>query len=50
MDAICRLKFAKGHNSIKNVGGVMVLVLSILSDHALQSFVKVSYRVSELRP
>ena len=25
-DAICILKFAKGQNSVKNVGGVMVLV------------------------
>ena len=34
-DAICILIFAKGHNSVKIVGGVMILVLSILSDHAL---------------
>ena len=32
---ICILKFAKGHNSVKNVGGVMVLVLFALSDNAL---------------
>ena len=31
----CILKFAKGHNSVKNVGGVMVLVLSTMSDNAL---------------
>ena len=28
-------KFLKGNNSIKNVGGVMVLVLCLLSDDAL---------------
>ena len=35
MYAICILKFAKGHNSVKYVGGIMVLVLSTLSDNAL---------------
>ena len=35
MDAICILKFAKGHNSVKNVDGAMVLVLSTLSDNAI---------------
>ena len=34
-DAICILKFSKGHNSVNNVGGVMVLVLSTLSDGVL---------------
>ena len=34
-DTICILKFAKEHNSVKIVGGVMVLVLSTLSDNAL---------------
>ena len=34
-DAICILKYAKGHNSVKNIGGVMVFVLSTLSEHAL---------------
>ena len=34
MDTICILKFAKGHNSVKIVGGDMVLVLSTLSDNA----------------
>ena len=29
---ICILKFAKGHNSVKTVGGVMVPVLSTLND------------------
>ena len=29
------LKFAKGHNSVKSVGGVMVPDLSTLSDNAL---------------
>ena len=32
---ICILKFAKEHYSVKTVGGVMVLVLSALSDNAL---------------
>ena len=35
MDAICILNFAKGHNSVKNAGVVMVIVLDILSDHAI---------------
>ena len=30
---ICILKFSKGHNSVNSVGGVMVLVLSTLSDN-----------------
>ena len=29
------MKFTKGHNSVKIIGGVMVLVLSTLSDNAL---------------
>ena len=29
-----KLKFTKGHNSIKNVGGVTVLVLCTLPDNA----------------
>ena len=33
-DAICILKFTKGRNSVKSVGGVMVLVQSTLSDNA----------------
>ena len=32
---ICILKFAKGHNSVKSIGGVMVLGLSTSSDNAL---------------
>ena len=32
---ICILKFVKGHNSEKNVGRVIVLDLSALSDNAL---------------
>ena len=32
---ICILKFAKGHNSVKNVGGVIVLVLFALPNNAL---------------
>ena len=28
-------KFSKGHHSVKNVGGVKVLVLCVLSDNAL---------------
>ena len=30
--------FSKGHNSVKNASRVMVLVLCILSDHALYLF------------
>ena len=32
---ICILKFSKGHDSVNSVGGVMVLVLSPLSDSVL---------------
>ena len=28
-------KFSKGHHSVKHVGGIMVLVLCLLSDDAL---------------
>ena len=28
-------KISKGHNSVKNVGGVMVLILCTLSDNGL---------------
>ena len=38
MEGICILKFAKGHNSVKNIGGVMVLALPILSDNTLYLF------------
>ena len=51
-DTVCILKFSKGHNSVNNVGGVMALVLSTLSDSVLYlfpCFLKVSYRVLELR-
>ena len=34
-DTISIVKFAKGHNSIKNVGGVMVLVLCMSCNDAL---------------
>ena len=34
-DAVCKLKFSKGHNYVKSVGGVMVLVLSKSSDSVL---------------
>ena len=34
-DVICILKFAKGHNSVKIIDGVMVLGLSTSSDNAL---------------
>ena len=34
-DAACILKFSKGHNSVNSVGGVMVLILSTLSDGVL---------------
>ena len=32
------VKFAKGHKSIKNVGGVMVLVLCMSNDDALWKY------------
>ena len=32
---VCELKFSKGHNFVNIVGGVMVLVLSTLSDSIL---------------
>ena len=32
---VCILKFSKGRNSVNSVGGVMVLVLFILSDSVL---------------
>ena len=35
---ICILKFAKGHNSVQSIGGVMVLGLSISSDNALYCY------------
>ena len=28
-------KISKGHNSVKNVGGVMILILCTLSDNGL---------------
>ena len=34
-DAVCILKFSRGHNSENSVGGVMALVLSTLSDGVL---------------
>ena len=34
-DAICILKYAKGHNSVKSVGGVLELVQYTMSDNAL---------------
>ena len=34
-DAVCILKFSKGHNSVNSEGGVMALVLSTLSDGVL---------------
>ena len=49
MDAICKLKFAKGHNSVKNVGGVMVLVLSTLPDHALYLYKVMSQYLVEFQ-
>ena len=32
---VCILKFSKGHNSVNSVGGVILIVLSILSDNVL---------------
>ena len=34
-DAVCILKFSKRRNSVNSVGGVIVLVLSTLSDSVL---------------
>ena len=47
---ICILKFEKGHNSVKSVGGVMIFVLSTLSNnalylyHVLQKYLKLFQR------
>ena len=35
MDTISIVKCAKGHNSVKNVGGVMLLVLCMSVNNAL---------------
>ena len=37
-DAVCILKFSKGHNSVNSEGGVMALVLSTLSDGTLDLY------------
>ena len=45
-------QFTKGHNSVKTVNGVMVLVLSTLSDNGIYLYEvlsKLSQRVSELQ-
>ena len=34
-DAVCILKFSKGHNSVNSVGEVIAFVLSTLSDSVL---------------
>ena len=34
-DAVCILKFSKGHNPVNSEGGVMALVLSTLTDGVL---------------
>ena len=34
-DAVCILKFSKGHNSVNNTGGVTALILFTLSDGVL---------------
>ena len=38
MDTISIVKFAKGHTSVKNVGGVIVLVLCTSFDDALNLY------------
>ena len=38
-DAVCILKFSKGHNSVNNVGGVMAIVMSTLSDSVLYLYI-----------
>ena len=44
------LKFSRGHNSVKNVGGVTILVLCTSPEYIIfvTSFMKISQRVSEL--
>ena len=37
-DVVCILKFSKGHNSVNSVGGVIVLILSKLSDSVLHLY------------
>ena len=46
MDAICILKFTKGHSSVKSVGKDTGLVLCIPSDNALY-FTKICQSVSK---
>ena len=48
MDTTSGMKFSKGYNSMKFVGGVMVLVLGTSSYDALY-FMELSPRVSKLR-
>ena len=40
------IEFAKGHNSVKNLDGVMVLFLSTMSDDTLQYLI--GFRVTDL--
>ena len=53
-DAVCILKFTKGHNSVNSVGGVMALVLSTLSNGVLYLYqvlskYLMSFRVTDLK-
>ena len=50
MDKIFIAKISKGHNSVKNVGGVTVLALCTLSDDDLylSSFMKIFSTVLKL--
>ena len=43
---ISKLNFSKGHNSVRNVGGVTELVLSTSSDYAL-IYIKLSETISK---
>ena len=44
-DAVCILKFSKGHNYVNSVGGVMALVLSTLSDGVLYLYEQTENRI-----
>ena len=45
MDTISIVKFAKGHNSVKNADGVTVLVLCMSIDDALYLYTKLNENI-----
>ena len=49
-DAVCILKFSKGHNSVNSVGGVMVLALFtlLIVFYICTKFCQILHRASEL--